>query len=133
MPHQGSVAKAIEDLGVEWNIIPGGYTGLVQPIDVGIGKPFKHRICYWLEEWLAEHDTCRVKPQDVRKLIAEWVCAAWARTKEETVHKSRRHTSFSFFPDKPTICVEYESNYDYSSDDEDEGTENNGEDVIEPI
>ena len=48
--YQGSVAKAIEDLGVEWDIIPGGCTGLVQPIDVGIGKPFKHRICYWLEE-----------------------------------------------------------------------------------
>ena len=36
--YQGSVAKAIEDLGVEWDIIPGGCTGLTQPIDVGIGK-----------------------------------------------------------------------------------------------
>ena len=29
----GLVAKAIEDLGVEWDIIPGGCTGLAQPID----------------------------------------------------------------------------------------------------
>jgi len=52
--YQGSVAKATENLGVEWDIIPGGCTGLVQPIDVGIGKPFKNRMRYKLEEWLID-------------------------------------------------------------------------------
>lgn len=70
-PYQGSVAKAIEDLEVEWDTILGGCTELVQPIHVGIGKPCKHRMCYWLEDWLADQDTSRVKPQNVRKLIAE--------------------------------------------------------------
>ena len=37
--YQGTVARAIEELGVEWDIIPGGCTGLVQPINVGIGRP----------------------------------------------------------------------------------------------
>ena len=74
-----------------------------------------------------------MRPQDITKLIAEWVSASWARTKEETVHNSRRHALFSFFPDEPTICDKYESNYDYSSDEEEEGNEDNGEDVIEPI
>jgi hypothetical protein len=40
--YQGSVARAIEDLGVEWDILPGGCTGLIQPIDVGINKPWKN-------------------------------------------------------------------------------------------
>ena len=133
MPHQGSVAKAIEDLGVEWDIIPGGCTGLVQPIDVGIGNPFKHRIWYWLEEWLADHDTGRVKPHYVRKMIAEWVVASWDRTKEETVHNSWRHAPFSYFPEEPTIRVKYKNDYSYSSDEEEESNEDNGEDVIEPI
>ena len=128
--YQGSVAKAIEALGVEWDIIPGGCTGLVQPIDVGIGKPFKHRIRYWLEEWLADQDTSRVKTQDVRKMIAEWVVASWARTKEETVHNSWRHTPFSYFPEEPTIHTEYESEYDYSSE---EDSEDNEDEIIEPI
>ena len=72
----------------------------MQPIDVGIGKPFKHRIQYWLEEWLADHDTGRVKPQAVRKMIAEWVVASWERTKEETVHNSWKHAPFSYFPEE---------------------------------
>ena len=39
---QGSAAKAIEDLGVEWDILPGGCTGLTQPTDVGTNKPWKN-------------------------------------------------------------------------------------------
>ncbi len=49
------VVRAIEDLGVEWDIIPGGCTGLAQPIDVGIGKPFKNRCRYKWEEHMMFH------------------------------------------------------------------------------
>ena len=31
---QGSVANAIEDIGVEWDTLPGGCTGLIQPISL---------------------------------------------------------------------------------------------------
>lgn len=54
--YQGSIAADIKNLGVEWDIIPGGCTGFVQPIDVGIGKPFNHRIRTWLEEWLMDNE-----------------------------------------------------------------------------
>jgi hypothetical protein len=40
----GSIANAIQGLGVELEIISPGCTGLVQPIDVGINKPFKANI-----------------------------------------------------------------------------------------
>ena len=40
--YQGTVLCAIEKLGVEWDIIPGGCTGLVQPIDVRIGRLWKN-------------------------------------------------------------------------------------------
>jgi DDE superfamily endonuclease len=39
-----SVVTKIQDLGIEVNHIPGGCTGLTQPVDIGINKPFKNRI-----------------------------------------------------------------------------------------
>ncbi len=36
-----SVTNAIADLGIEIISIPGGCTGLCQPLDVRINKPFK--------------------------------------------------------------------------------------------
>jgi DDE superfamily endonuclease len=36
-----SVVTVIQGLGVEVKHIPGGCTGLCQPIDVGIGQPLK--------------------------------------------------------------------------------------------
>jgi DDE superfamily endonuclease len=39
-----SVVDAIKELGCEVENIPGNCRGLCQPIDVGIGKPFKDRI-----------------------------------------------------------------------------------------
>ena len=50
----GSVADAIQGLGVELEIIPPGCTGLVQPIDVGINKPFKANMRKIYTEWLLE-------------------------------------------------------------------------------
>ena len=38
-----SVVNEIQDLGVEVIHIPGGCTGLTQPVDVGVNKPFKCR------------------------------------------------------------------------------------------
>ena len=39
-----SVIDEINALVVQVEHIPGGYTGLCQPIDVGIGKPFKSQV-----------------------------------------------------------------------------------------
>ncbi len=38
-----SVVKQIQKLGIEVIHIPGGCTGLYQPLDVGINKSFKFR------------------------------------------------------------------------------------------
>jgi len=52
----GSVADAIQGLGVELEIIPPGCTSLVQPIDVGINKPVKANMRKIYTEWLPEQD-----------------------------------------------------------------------------
>jgi hypothetical protein len=40
----GSVVDAIPSLGCEVQHIPGGCTGLCQPVDVGYNKAFKSRV-----------------------------------------------------------------------------------------
>ena len=49
-----SVVNKITDLGVEVIHIPGGCTGLVQPLDVGYNRPFKVRIRRKWQEWMME-------------------------------------------------------------------------------
>jgi hypothetical protein len=40
-----SVMSKIQDLGVQVQHIPGGCTSLCQPVDIGVNKPFKNRLC----------------------------------------------------------------------------------------
>jgi hypothetical protein len=47
-----SVVQRIQKLGIEVIHIPGGCTGLCQPLDVGINKPFKCRVMQRWEEWM---------------------------------------------------------------------------------
>ena len=49
-----SVVHAIQDLGIEVDHIPGGCTGLVQPLDVGVNKPLKNWIRRKWEEYMLE-------------------------------------------------------------------------------
>ena len=51
-----SVANAIQGLSVELEIIPPGCTGLMQPIDIGINKPFKANMRKIYTEWLLKQD-----------------------------------------------------------------------------
>ena len=126
--YQGSVSKAIEDLGVEWDIIPGGCTGLVQPIDVGVGKLFKNRMRYKWEEWLIDQyddgaSADRVKPTDATKFIAEWASESWKCIPKEVVYNAQKHNPFSHFPDKLTLPSNFQEEEDLYEDNGDKGDE----------
>ena len=47
-----SVVHAIQDLGVEVLHIPGGCTGLCQPLDFGVNKPLKKIVQEQREDWM---------------------------------------------------------------------------------
>jgi hypothetical protein len=47
-----SVVQRIKKLGIEVIHITSGCTGLCQPLDVGINKPFKCRVWQRWEEWM---------------------------------------------------------------------------------
>jgi hypothetical protein len=55
------VMTKIQDLGVEVHHIQGVCTLLCQPVDIGVYKPFKNRICSEWEKWMIleglEHGT----------------------------------------------------------------------------
>ena len=93
----GSVADAIQRLGVELKIIPPGCTGLVQPIDVGINKPFKANMRKIYTEWLLEQDADAAIPSASRLDVSAWILESVKGIKKETIVNSWRKTGFSYF------------------------------------
>ena len=81
----GSVANAIQGLGVELKIIPPGCTGLVQPIDVGINKPFKVNMRKIYTEWLLDQDVDAAIPSASRLNVLAWILEAVEGIKKEMI------------------------------------------------
>ena len=51
---QGSFVRTINDLGTDVDFIPGGYTSILQPCDVGINKPLKNKFNDLYMNWVIE-------------------------------------------------------------------------------
>jgi DDE superfamily endonuclease/CENP-B N-terminal DNA-binding domain len=102
-----SVKEALDALGVTLNIIPGGCTCLAQPIDVGIGKPFKHRIREQWMSWMLDQGVDRTAWETPkRELVTEWAWRAWVDLPDNIVKNSWRKTDFSYFPEVETESEE---------------------------
>ena len=98
---KASVIGALEGLGVQVEHIPGGCTGLCQPVDVGIGKPLKNRVKNDFEHWMMEQDSDMTKLKaPTREVIAEWVVRAFEDIPGQMVKNSWRHHPFSYFQDE---------------------------------
>jgi hypothetical protein len=93
-----SVVNVIEAMGVQVEHIPGGCTGLCQPIDVGIGKPLKNRVRNMWEDWMVEQggETLRFTPPS-RQVVADWVLEATNDLSLDIIKNSWRHQPYSFF------------------------------------
>ena len=95
---QGSVTDAIQDCGVELEHNPGGLTGLCQPVDVGINKPFKGLIKKRWNEWMMEEGLVgAVTKPSSRKLVAEWIVGSYNELSDFIVKNSWKKTNFSWF------------------------------------
>jgi len=93
----GSIADAIQDLGVQLEIIPPGCTGLVQPIDLKINKPFKANMRKIYTDWLLEQDEDVAIPSASRLDVSAWILEAVEGIKKETIVNSWRKTGFCYF------------------------------------
>ena len=94
-----SVVEKIQELGVEVEHIPGGCTGLCQPVDVGVNKPFKNRIREQWESWMIQegivHGTTSPPSRDD---VSKWLVAAMRTLPEQLVRNAWRHGDYSWFP-----------------------------------
>ena len=101
-----TVVSKIQDLGVEVVHIPGGCTGLTQPVDVGVNKPFKCRVRDEWERWMLEEGIVNgVTKAPTREKIARWCIAAMDALPTQIVKNSWRHGDYSWFPNETIVNV----------------------------
>jgi hypothetical protein len=95
-PHKvPSVVNAIEKLGCDFNLIPGGYTCVLQPLDVGINRPFKHYIEEYYNQWAIDNIADQDKvPVPDRALILKWIHDAWNRVPIDTIVKTFKKVGY---------------------------------------
>jgi hypothetical protein len=95
-----SVVSRIEAMGVHVIHIPGGCTGLTQPLDVGINRSFKARCRRMWEEWLTDLlDTTNEVRDATREEVSEWAAAVfWELVGSRILLNSWRKTVFDWFP-----------------------------------
>jgi hypothetical protein len=99
-----SVVDKIHALGVQVEHIPGGCTGLAQPVDVGIGKPLKNRMRNCWEDYMIEIGLQELitKPPS-RRTIVEWVLKSLRTLPASLVRNAWRHSPYSYFPNEPPV------------------------------
>ena len=118
-----SVVHAIQDLRIEVDHIPGGCTGLVQPLDMGVNKPLKNRIrrkCM-LEEGLE----MTVSKPPTWQQIATWVMECLDDLGEHIIKTAWRRKGYLYFPqEEEQVQVQLNIEQDTQLDDEVDISEN---------
>ena len=96
----GSVVNAIRSLGCEVQHIPGGCTGLCQPVDVGYNKPFKSRVCASWVRWMISDGILHSTTSPLsRQEVARWASLAVNNLKGSGIIKHAwRKSGYSWFP-----------------------------------
>jgi hypothetical protein len=99
-----SVINKITDLGIEIIHIPGGCTGLTQPLDVGINKPFKSRVRALWEEWtINEINRTGLVYAPTREDIFGWVVeVVWGMDGKDLMRNAWRKTGYNWFSNEVT-------------------------------
>jgi hypothetical protein len=84
--HQtAEVRDAVADCGAFLEFIPGGYTWCLQPMDVGVNRPFKDGIRRSYDAFCIESDFNK-KPR--REDVSRWVKVAYDGVKVSTLQKT---------------------------------------------
>jgi hypothetical protein len=102
-----SIVQRVQELGVEVQHIPGGCTGVCQPVDVGIGKPLKNRITRCWEDWMVEHGGLEEEKTKTpsREDVSAWVINSIGSIGPNIIRNSWRRHGFSYFPSEPEEFV----------------------------
>jgi hypothetical protein len=119
-----SVTNAIANLGMEIISIPDGCTGLCQPLDIGINKPFKARVRVLWEEWMIDEiDRTGMVYAPTREDISSWVAVVvWGMDGKPLMRNAWRKTGYDWFPEQGDLAGG-------GVTDDDDDADNNGVDV----
>jgi DDE superfamily endonuclease len=73
-------------MGAHLILIPGGYTWKLQPMDIGMNKPFKDKIWDIYDDWSYENNN-DAKP--TREAVSSWIKHGWENgVKQSTIIKT---------------------------------------------
>ena len=113
------VVHAIQDLGIKVDHIPGGCTGLVQPLDVGVDKPLKNWIRRKWEEYMLEEGLAMtVSKPPTRQQMATWVTECLDDLGKHIVKAVWRRNGLYFPQEEVQIQVQLNIEQDAQLDDE---------------
>ena len=86
-------------MGTRVITIPGGFTSVCQPCDVGIMKPFKTRFTSLCQDWkvaeYARHGGTGKIPTPSRVEVLEWLNIAWGSITDNVIQNSFRKCGFT--------------------------------------
>jgi hypothetical protein len=92
-----SVKDAIKGkTNVNLAVVPGGYTSLLQPLDVGIIKPFKDGYRRRWHHWMLSNafsNINKLKRPDYLK-VCQWVSESWQDLRRKAVIPNSFRTAF---------------------------------------
>ena len=77
----GVCIKKLQNFGTEIEFVIKNYTGTLQPLDVGINKPFKD---HYTEEFL-NFTTSHPNESIQRFHVANWIAAAWEKVSIQNI------------------------------------------------
>ena len=90
-----SVVDLIQQVGVEVEFIPGGLTGLHQPLDIGINKPLKNRVYQKWEEYMLSVGLDQVKTKPPTHLtMVEWAVSSLNSFSEQIIQIAWRLSNY---------------------------------------
>ncbi len=96
--HYGISGRKKNDLGVKVHHIPGGCTGLCQPIDVGYNRPFKCRLRRRWELWMLREGLVNGAVRcPTRTEVANWIVMAQIEMTMKIIKNSWLHSPYNWF------------------------------------
>ena len=87
-----NVKRVLRDSKTDVAVIPGGMTSILQPLDVGMNKPFTDHLRRRWNKWMldAKHSFTpagRIRKPDLQ-LICKWILESWEAISPATVRRS---------------------------------------------